>query len=74
MRLTYLAYTFSLVMKYFSIVLFFPVIVALWYKEYSSIPAFLIAVATAIIMAFVIKRSVSGAKNIKSVNDIKKSF
>lgn len=73
MRLTYLAYTFSLVIKYFSIVLFFPVIVALWYKEYSSIPPFLIAVLTAVILAFGIKRSVSGAKNIKAVNDIKKS-
>ena len=73
MRLSYLAYTFSLVIKYFSIVLFFPVIVALWYKEYFSIPPFLISVITAVIMAFVIKRSVSGAKNIKSVNDIKKS-
>ena len=73
MRLSYLAYTFSLVMKYFSIVLFFPVIVALWYKEYASIPPFLIAVVTAIVLAFVIQRSVSGAKNIKSVNDIKKS-
>ena len=73
MRLSYLAYTFSLVMKYFSIVLFFPVIVALWYKEYASIPPFIIAVVTAIILAFIIKRSVSGARNIKSVNDIKKS-
>jgi len=73
MRLTYLAYTFSLVMKYFSIVLFFPVIVALWYREYASIHPFLIAILMAVLMAFVIKRSVSGAKNIKSVNDIKKS-
>ena len=73
MRLSYLAYTFSLVMKYFSIVLFFPVIVALWYKEYASIPPFIIAMLTAIFLAFVIKRSVIGAKNIKSVNDIKKS-
>ena len=73
MRLSYLAYTFSLVMKYFSIVLFFPVIVALWYKEYSSILPFIIAMLTAVLLAFVIKRSVAGAKNIKSVNDIKKS-
>ena len=73
MRLTYLAYTFSLVMKYFSIVLFFPIIVALWYKEYTSIPPFLIAILTAISLAYVIKRFVNGAKNIKSVNDIKKS-
>ena len=60
-------------MKYFSIVLFFPVIVALWYKEYFSILPFLIAIAMAIILAFCIKCSVSGTKNIKSVNDIKKS-
>ncbi len=73
MRLNYLAYTFSLVMKYFSIVLFFPVIIALWYKEYASIPPFIIAMATAIILAVVVKNSVSGVKNIKSVNDIKKS-
>ena len=73
MRLNYLAYTFSLVMKYFSIVLFFPVIIALWYKEYVSIPPFIIAMATAIILAVAIKNSVSGVKNIKSVNDIKKS-
>ena len=73
MRLTYLAYTFSLVMKHFSIVLFIPVIVALWFKEYSSIPAFIIAACSALIAASIIKRIVPGAKNIKTINDIKKS-
>ena len=73
MRLSYLAYTFSLVIKHFSIVLLFPAIVALWYKEYATIPPFLIAALTALVLASLIKRIVSGAKNIKSVNDIKKS-
>lgn len=73
MRLSYLVYTFSLVMKYFSIVLLFPVVVALWFKEYSAIHPFLIAAVGIMILASVIKRIVPNAKNIKSVNDIKKS-
>ena len=73
MRFSYLAYTFSLVMKYFSIVLLFPAIVALWFKEYSAIHPFLIAAVSIMILASVIKRIVPNAKNIKSVNDIKKS-
>ena len=73
MRLTYLAYTFSLVMGYFSIMLIFPVIIALWYKEYYAIHPFLIAAFTALILAFLIKNAVSGTKNIKAINDIKKS-
>lgn len=73
MRLTYLAYTFSLVMKYFSMMLLVPVVVALFYKEYSAAHPFLVASLTAIILASTIKRIVPGVKNIKSVNDIKKS-
>ncbi len=73
MRLTYLAYTFSLVIKHFSIVLLFPAIVALWYKEYNAVPAFLIAALSAMVLASVIKRIIPETKNIKAVNDIKKS-
>ena len=73
MRLTYLAYTFSLVIKHFSIVLLFPVIVALWYGEYFAVHPFLIAAISAFITASVIKRIVPGAKYIKTINDIKKS-
>ena len=73
MRLTYLAYTFSLVMKYFSMMLLVPVIVALIFQEYSATYPFIISSFTAMILASVIKRTVPGAKNIKSVNDIKKS-
>ena len=73
MRLTYLAYTFSLVMKYFSIVLLFPAIIALWFKEYTAIHMFLVAAISIMLLASLIKRIVPGAKNIKSINDIKKS-
>ena len=73
MRLTYLAYTFSLVMKYFSIALLFPIIVALWFKEYSAIHSFLIAAISIMLLASIIKRIIPNTKNIKSINDIKKS-
>ena len=73
MRLTYLAYTFSLVMKYFSIVLIFPIIIAIWFQEYSAMHPFLISALSALIIASTIKRIIPGAKNIKSINDIKKS-
>ena len=73
MRLTYLAYTFSLVMKHFSLVLLFPAIVALWYKEFQAVPSFLITAFAIMLLASLLKRIVPGAKNIKSINDIKKS-
>ena len=73
MRLTYLAYTFSLVIKYFSIVLLFPIIIAILCGEYSSIHPFLISAISAFIAASLIKRIVPGAKQIKTINDIKKS-
>lgn len=73
MRLTYLAYTFSLVMKHFSIVLLFPTVIALWYREYHALPPFIIAAVSIMLLAGLIKRIIPGAKNIKSVNDIKKS-
>ena len=73
MRLTYLAYTFSLVMKYFSMMLLVPIVVALIFQEYSATYPFIIASAAAILLSSIIKRVIQGAKNIKSVNDIKKS-
>ncbi len=73
MRLTYLAYTFSLIMKNFSLVLLFPAIIGLWYKEYNSVPPFLITALTIMLIASIIKRIVPNTKNIKTINDIKKS-
>lgn len=73
MRLTYLAYTFSLAMMYFSIVLLIPVIIALIYHEYNSIPPFLISAFSLIVVSFVMRKIVNGVSKIESINDIKKS-
>lgn len=73
MRLSYLAYTFSLVMTYFSLMLLAPVAVAVCYKEYDSILPFLLTSAVLLLISLAVKRFVGGAKRIKSINDIKKS-
>lgn len=73
MRLTYLAYTFSLAMMYFSIVLIVPILVALVFQETNAILPFLVAAATPLLLATTLRKIVSGTSQIKSVNDIKKS-
>lgn len=73
MRLTYLAYTFSLAMMYFSIVLFLPVIVALIYQEANAILPFLVSGFSVLILSFVLKKFTKGISEIQSINDIKKS-
>ena len=60
-------------MKYFSIVLIFPAVVALWYKEYNAILPFLFSTLIIVLLASTIKRIVPNAKHIKTINDIKKS-
>ena len=73
MRLNYLAYTFSLVIRYFSIMLLIPVFVALYYHEYNAIHPFIISALSAILISFLIKKTVSGTSQLKNINDIKKS-
>ena len=73
MRLTYLAYSFSLTIMYFSIVLLVPAAVALYYHEYNAVLPFLIAGAAAFFISITLKKLVSGVDKIKSINDIKKS-
>lgn len=73
MRLTYLAYTFSLAMMYFSIVLLIPIIVALIYHEYSAIIPFLISAFSLITISVILRNIIKGASKIHSINDIKKS-
>ena len=73
MRLTYLAYSFSLSIMYFSIVLLVPIAVALFYSEYTAVLPFLIACATAFFISVTLRKIVKGTENIKSINDIKKS-
>lgn len=71
MRLTYLAYSFSLSIMYFSIVLLVPIIVALYYHE-NAFP-FLVAATVAFLISVTLRRIVRGTNSIKSINDIKKS-
>ena len=73
MRLTYLAYTFSLTMMYFSLMLLMPICVAVYYKEYNAILPFLASSVAALLISFLIKKLVHGVSQIKSINDIRKS-
>ena len=43
MRLSYLAYTFSLITKYLGIVMLVPIVIAFFYKEYSAIFPFFVS-------------------------------
>ena len=73
MRISYLAYSFSLTIMYFSIVLLIPIVVALYYQEYNSVLPFLIAGALAFFVSVTLKKIFPGVDKIKSINDIKKS-
>ena len=72
MRLTYLAYSFSLAMIYFSIVLLVPIIVALIYNETNAVLPFLLAGASSFLIGTTLRKIVNGTSKIKSINDIKK--
>lgn len=73
MRLNYLAYTCSLAIMYFSLMMLIPVIPALYYAEYNTLFAFILPAFSAFIASFLLKRFVSKRSDIKSINDIKKS-
>ena len=73
MRLSYLAYTFSLAMMYFSFVLLVPIIVAIIFNETNAILPFIIAGASALMLSVTLKKIIPGASLVKSINDIKKS-
>ena len=73
MRLSYLAYTFSLAIMYFSIVLVLPIFVAIFYHETDAILPFVISGAVSLMIAITIRKVFKGAAQIKSINDIKKS-
>ena len=73
MRLTYLAYSFSLTIMYFSFVLLIPIIVAIFYHEMNAIFPFLLTAAFAFLLSVTIKKVIAGVTQIKSINDIKKS-
>lgn len=73
MRLTYLAYSFSLAVMYFSIVLLIPIVVAFYYHESHAVLPFIVAGAIALMISATLRKIVPGTAKIKSINDIKKS-
>lgn len=73
MRLTYLAYSFSLTIMYFSLILLLPIVVALFYHETHAIFPFLITGIIAFMTSVTIRKIVKEISQIKSINDIKKS-
>ena len=73
MRLSYLAYTFSLSIMYFSVLLLVPILIALYYHETSAIFPFFFAATVAFLIAVTLKKIVPGASQVKNVNDINKS-
>ena len=73
MRLSYLAYTFSLAMMYYSFVLLIPVLVAVIFNEMNAILPFFTAGTSGLLLACTLRKVIPGVRNVKSVNDIKKS-
>ena len=73
MRLSYLAYTFSLSIMYFSVLLLVPILIALYYHETSAIFPFLFAATIAFLISVTLRKVIPGASLVKNINDIKKS-
>ena len=71
MRLSYLAYTFSLALMYFSFVLLVPIVVSLIYNETNAVLPFLISASAAFLTSITIRKIYP--LQLKSINDIKKS-
>ena len=72
MRISYLAYTFSLAMMYFSFMLLIPIIVALIYSETNAVLPFIIAAASALLISVTLRKIIPGISQIKNINDIKR--
>lgn len=72
MRLSYLIYTLSLVMFYFSFVLLFPAIVGCIYGEQNSILPFLLPSVLLLVFSLVLKFVIKKYAGITEINDIKK--
>ncbi len=73
MRLNYLFYAIGLVIKYVGITLLFPIVVALYYKDFYSVLPFLISGLISIIAGYGLKKLGNLNGKIENLNDIKKS-
>lgn len=72
MRKVYLAYAYEIILKVLSIMVLFPVIVAVIYRQYSSIIPFCVASLTAYFLSLIM-RSFHKKSGIDNLNNIKKS-
>ena len=70
MRIHYLAVAISLILKYFSLVMLFPVGAALYFKDTNSLIAFTITMFVAFVIGFVLNPKKIDAN---LLNDLKKS-
>lgn len=69
MRFEYLAYTLNRILNFFIICILIPVIVAVYYKEYSSALPFVYTAIISTIINIIFKNASS---NVESINDIRK--
>lgn len=72
MRLSYIAKALSIILGYLNIIIILPVITALIYKDFSSIPPFITASIIAGILSILLKKKVNGTEELENLNDIKK--
>ena len=73
MRFNYITSALNLILKDFGLVIFIPILVALYYKEYNSIFPFVIAGIIALTISFVMKKYLIIEKTESNLNDIKRS-
>ena len=72
MRLSYLAYAFEIIFRYFGFIILTPIVFSFVFKEYESIIPFLITATISIVLANLLKLLLRKT-NIENLNDIKKS-
>lgn len=73
MRLNYLASAIGLTMMYIGLVLLVPVLVALGYREFSSILPFATASIISAVCGFLLRKCVHKVSELENLNDIKKA-
>jgi len=73
MRLNYLANAIGLILLYISLVILSPILVALFYQDFSSILPFLAASFISAVIGFSLRKFVKNAHTVENLNDIKKA-
>lgn len=73
MRLNYVSNALGLILKDIGIVIFVPVLVALYYNEWHTALSFLIAALVAIILGYLLQKCDKNYKDENSLNDIKRT-